>query len=114
LKEYISGIDWGYKYPIIKEILDSQERFVIITHPGSIEGQGTAMGAGGYYYSKTRHWVADTFLEGNLFNVEKNNSNIIMPRTGRATSEVEGRLTKENKKKLLEELEEYKKLNNIQ
>jgi hypothetical protein len=115
LKEYKSGIDWGPPSIVISEVLKG-ERFVIIKNKGHISGTGTVMGSDNYSYEKTRYWIADTYLKGNAYNITRmdENSHIKGVSTrGRITTEVEGRLTKENKKKLLEELENYKKLNNI-
>lgn len=117
LREYSRGVDWGYGGLLIREILDPEERFVIITNPGSTAGQGTPMGTHGYYYSKTMHWVADTFVEGSSWGSHQQNLEIkgkyILSNGRVMRKEVEGRLTKEKRQILLDAVEEYKKLRGI-
>lgn len=98
-RKYISGIDWGYKQPRIVWI-SPDERFAIITSPGSIGGTGTAMGTGGYYYASSSHWLTD---------IKENGMYISNRRDGVASIkelEVEGRLTKEMKAKMIARAEE--------
>lgn len=104
LKQYMQGVNWGYKNPFIVWHSDD-ERFVILTHPGQTSGQGTPMGAGGYYYSASDHSLIDTKLDSRGLHLNK---------LGYKIGEyVEGRLTKEKKQILLDRLEEYKKQNKI-
>lgn len=56
-RQYISGVDWGYKDPKIIHV-SSDNQFIIVKHSGSTAGTGTAMGTGSYYYAKTHHWIA--------------------------------------------------------
>lgn len=106
LKQYMIGIDWGYKNPVI--VWHSEdERFVILTHPGGTSGQGTAMGSMGYYYSPTDHTLIDTKL--NSRGVPSTQHKLGY----KIGDYVEGRLTKEKKQELLDRLEEYKKEKNI-
>lgn len=104
IKQYMIGVNWGYKDPYISWH-SNDERFVILTNPGETAGQGTAMGTMGYYYAPTDHTVIDTKTPSNGLHSNKLGYEI--------GARIEGRLTKENKKLLLEQLEKYKKENNI-
>lgn len=104
LSKYTSGVDFGPKGLTIKEVLDEQERFVLISNPGHLYWSGR----GETSYGKSTHWIVDTFVCKSWLNSDYSTNG-----TKRVGSEVEGRLTKEAKKKLLDELEEYKKKNNI-
>ena len=106
LRQYMSGIDWGYKNPVVVWHSDD-ERFVILTHPGGTTGQGTVMGSGGYYYSPSDHTMIDTELDsgGRLSSENKLGYKI--------GNYVEGRLTKIKKQELFNMLEKYKKENKI-
>jgi len=99
-RQYIGGIDWGYKDPKIVWI-SPDERFAIITSPGGTAGTGTAMGTGGYYYASSTHWLTE-IKEGYAY---------FGRRTGVAGEaskwlEHEGRLTKEVKEKMIKFAEE--------
>lgn len=81
------GVHFGYEDPKIVWISENEE-YVIIAIKGGTAGQGTAMGTGGYYYSKTQHYIASlkvqrTYLDSNYY------------------GQVNGRLTKEAKQKLI-------------
>ena len=83
---YENGIDWGYGG--LKIIwLSEDENWAIITCKGATAGGGTAMGTGGYYYSPSTHWIAD--VRGG-YNALRNKF-----------MEIEGRLTKEKKKEMI-------------
>ena len=58
-KNIQDSMNWGYSTPYITHIM-ANGRFVILKVPGTIAGQGTAMGSGGYYYARTEHKLADT------------------------------------------------------
>lgn len=92
LKDYNRGVDFGYG-GIKIAWFSKDERFVIITNKGGTAGQGTAMGAGGYHYSPTDHWVIDT-KEGNSYHNTKQHFRI------------EGRLTKEKKQEMIDRIKE--------
>lgn len=104
LRQYMVGIDWGYKNPFVAWHSED-ERFVILTHPGHTTGQGTAMGSGGYYYSPTDHYLIDTKISTDGLQGHKMGYKI--------GNYIEGRLTKAKKQELLDRLEEYKKEKNI-
>jgi hypothetical protein len=98
-RHYKSGVSWGYKEPKIVWI-SPDERFAIITAPGSTAGQGTAMGTGGYYYASSTHWLTE---------IVENGTYSSMRRDGVASlkeMEFEGRLTKEIKAKMIARAEE--------
>lgn len=58
-KNIQNSMDWGYAEPCITHIM-ANGRFVILKVPGTIAGQGTPMGSGGYYYARTEHKLVDT------------------------------------------------------
>jgi|ERR1700723_3547791 len=88
-----SGVNFGYNDPKIVWISDD-EKFVIITNKGGTAGQGTAMGTGGYYYSNTEHFLASTQHGSYLDN-------------NHSMFKIKGRLTKENKQKLIEYIPKF-------
>lgn len=100
-RKYKSGVNFGYTPPRIVWISED-EKYVIITSPGSIGGQGTAMGTGGYYYSGSEHWLTE-IIEGGTY-------------TGSFSRGIdspkwlthEGRLTKEIKQKMIAFTEELR------
>lgn len=98
-RHYKSGVGWGYKEPKIVWV-SPDERFAIITAPGSTAGTGTAMGTGGYYYASSTHWLTD-IKEGGTYNGR-------MSRGVDSLKEMEheGRLTKEIKAKMIARAEE--------
>jgi hypothetical protein len=96
LWKWKSGVDFGYYDPYIKWI-SPDEKYVIITTPGSTCGQGTVMGTGGYYYGSTSHYLVKV-IEGAQW-LDHKNSKI---------AEHNGRLSKEKFNewmKLLTEIE---------
>ena len=102
--KYIRGIDWGYKEPKIVWV-SPDERFAIITAPGSTAGTGTAMGTGGYYYAASTHWLTDIKEGGTYGGFRYQGVDSLKD------MEFEGRLTKEIKAKMIaraEELAGYK------
>lgn len=88
-RNYLNGVDFGYKDPKIVWI-SPDERFVIITSPGGTAGTGTPMGTGGYYYAASTHWLSE-IIEGQSY-LSRGNSKFL---------EHEGRLTKEIKEKMI-------------
>lgn len=88
LRNYLSGVSFGYREPKIVWI-SKDERFSIITDPGGTAGTGTAMGTGGYYYAGTEHWLVETIEGGTYLG-------------GPKLMEHKGRLTKEVKEKMIE------------
>ena len=83
-RSWRSGINFGYAGAFIKWI-SLDEKYVIITSPGGTSGQGTAMGSGGYYYSRTQHYLVKV-IEGARY---------LDRGEGGRISQFEGRLTKE-------------------
>ncbi|MCK9543664.1 MAG: hypothetical protein M0R03_16720 [Novosphingobium sp.] len=96
LIKYKSGVDWGPGGLIIKEIYGEDERFVLINNPGHEYWSGI-----GSSYGRSSWWIADTFIDKGATGQE--NFGRLMGK------EIEGRLTKEKKKELLDVLEKYKK-----
>jgi hypothetical protein len=99
LQGYTRGATFGPQGLKIKEILDDKERFVLVYNPGHTYWARR----GEFHYGSSSYWITDTFIQKQWLG----NTTKIMG------TEVEGRLTKEVKKKLLEVLEEYKKVNKI-
>lgn len=109
LADYMRGVDWGPQGLTIKEILDNKERFVLIVNPGHGYWSGVGMPQA---YASTSYWIADTSVKDSAYTSNTQNKDSL--RRGRVMGlEIEGRLTKENKAKLLTALEEYKKINKI-
>lgn len=100
LQQYMRGINWGYKLPLITWHSED-ERFVILTHPGQTSGTGTVMGSMGYYYSPSDHILIDTKRDDRETSYGKGKLGF------KIGDRVEGRLTKEKKQMLLNQLEKY-------
>lgn len=85
-RNWKSGVDFGYKDPYIRWI-SPDEKYVVITCPGSTAGTGTAMGTSSYYYALTDHYLVEVKEGSRYININRDGSGIL--------GSFEGRLSKE-------------------
>lgn len=95
-RKYGSGVNFGYGGIRIVWISEDK-KWVIITSKGGTAGTGTPMGTGGYYYAPSEHWLACTKLGE------------YMGRPQNYFGRIEGRLTKERKKELINQIPQFEK-----
>jgi hypothetical protein len=93
-RKYLSGVNFGYKSPRIVWVSED-EKYAIITSPGSTAGTGTVMGTGAYYYAQSTHWLTEIF-EGGTY-LGHSHGGI----TSKKWLEFDGRLTKEKKEEMI-------------
>jgi hypothetical protein len=93
-RKYLGGVNFGYKEPKIVWISED-EKYVIITSPGSTAGTGTGMGTGAYYYAQSTHWLTEIFEGGTYLGSSRDS--VKSP----TWLEFDGRLTKEKKEEMI-------------
>ncbi len=105
-RKYLGGVNFGYKEPRIVWISED-EKYVIITSPGSTAGTGTAMGTGAYYYAQSTHWLTEIFEGGTYLGSTRDS--VKSP----TWLEFDGRLTKEKKEEMIAFVETLRNGNRI-
>jgi hypothetical protein len=94
LRNWMSGVSFGYNTPYIRWI-SPDEKYVVITTPGGTAGQGTPQGTGGYYYASSSHYLIRAVEGANWFERSGHGEKTKI-------AQHEGRLTKDKMNEWLE------------